>query len=89
MAMQLNGQPPMAGPLTLCGHMGAAGRFKPVTVGAMLGQIRLGGAALIGRTLGPKKRRGCDMDDFEAGAVIFLLIIVFGIAGYLAASFFQ
>jgi hypothetical protein len=29
------------------------------------------------------------MDDFEAGAVIFLLIIVFGIAGYLAASFFQ
>jgi hypothetical protein len=31
----------------------------------------------------------CDMDDFEAGAVIFMLIIVFGIAGYLAASFFS
>jgi hypothetical protein len=29
------------------------------------------------------------MDDFEVGAVIFLLIIVFGIAGYLAASFFS
>jgi hypothetical protein len=29
------------------------------------------------------------MGDFETGAVIFLLIIVFGIAGYLAASFLQ
>jgi hypothetical protein len=29
------------------------------------------------------------MDDFEAGAVIFLGIIAFGIAGYLAASFFN
>ena len=29
------------------------------------------------------------MDDFEQGAVIFMGIIVFGIAGYLAASFFN
>jgi hypothetical protein len=29
------------------------------------------------------------MDDFEQGAVIFMLIIIFGIAGYLAASFFN
>lgn len=29
------------------------------------------------------------MDEFEAGAVIFLGIIAFGITGYLAASFFN
>lgn len=85
MAMQWSGQPPTAGPLTLCGHMGADGRSKPVTAGAMLGQIRLGGAALIGRTLGPKTRWGCDMDDFEAGAIIFMVIILSGILGYVLA----
>lgn len=29
------------------------------------------------------------MDDFEQGAVIFMLIIVIGVGSYVAASFFS